>query len=358
MEPDALSGVIRNRMHSDRVPGLSVAVVGGDGLRWSAGFGEADLATRAPAEPATPYLWFSMTKIATATAVVRLAEEGRIDLDAPVSEYFPPFAVVAQPHPVTARHLLSHSSGLANPVPIRWVRPAGAPPLDRREFVERLLRRHKRLRAAPGARARYSNLGYLVLGEVAAQVSGVPFERCIRDQVLTPLGMTHTGFRYDDTGPYVPAIGYQRLRRGLTPLLRAMLPAGIVAGRQGPYVAYHPFYVIGAPYGGLVGGVTDAARLAQLHLGDGAINGARLLSAGAAVQMRRTTPRGGGIDIGLGWYRPHDGGTAYVEHRGGGSGFSTVMRIYPAKDLGVVLMANTTRFHHDEIIDSIVTKSG
>jgi len=349
---DALHAAMTSRLRADRVPGLSVAVVGGGRVLWSAGCGRADLTTGAPARTTTPYLWFSLTKIATATAVLRLVDEGRIDLDAPVSTYLPAFAVVAQTRPVTVRHLLNHTSGLANPLPIRWVYPATEPPPDQARFVERLIRRHSRLRTAPGARAAYSNLGFLVLGEVIAGVSGRSYEEYIREHLLRPLGMHRTGFGHDGAGDAPPATGYQRLPRGFTPLLRAALPRGIVAGRIGRYVAYHPFHVMGAAYGGLVGDVTDAARLALLHLGDGATDGMRLLTERSAMQMRQITPRGGPIDFGLGWFRRRGApiAPAHVEHLGGGSGYFNVMRLYPDLDLGVVAMANTTRYDYETLL--------
>ena len=128
---ESLESFVRERLEKENVPGLSVAVVKGDRVVWARGFGLADLATSTPATPATSYLWFSMTKIATATAVMRLAEEGKLDLDAPADEYYPGFKVVSQPAPVSVRHLLSHSSGLVNPVPIRWVYPAAGPVPER-----------------------------------------------------------------------------------------------------------------------------------------------------------------------------------------------------------------------------------
>jgi CubicO group peptidase (beta-lactamase class C family) len=88
---DEFDTFVGARMRADAVPGLSVAVVDGDRVRWLRGFGTADLATGAPAGPQTAYLWFSMTKIVAATAVMRLSEQGLLDLDAPVSGYFPPF---------------------------------------------------------------------------------------------------------------------------------------------------------------------------------------------------------------------------------------------------------------------------
>src|SRR4028118_1255612 len=132
---EALESFISDLVESGTLPALSVSVVKGDRLVWSKGFGLADLATASPATPRTSYLWFSMTKIVTATAVVRLAEGGKLDLDAPADERFRGLKVVSQPTPVTVRHLLNHTSGLANPLPIRWVRPAGAPDFDRSAFA-------------------------------------------------------------------------------------------------------------------------------------------------------------------------------------------------------------------------------
>jgi CubicO group peptidase (beta-lactamase class C family) len=349
----SLAARVEATMRADHVPGIAITVVGTDGVHWQRGFGVTDLTSTAPVTVRTPYLWFSMTKIVTATAVMRLAGTGALDLDAPVTDYFPEFAVVTQPTPVTVRQLLSHCSGLANPVPVRWVRPADQPAPDQTAFVTRLLARHRRLRHAPGERAVYSNLGYLVLGEIVAAVAGTSFENEVRTHVLEPLGMAHTGFVYADTSGEPAATGYQRLPAPLTPLLRAVLPAGIIAGRHGRYVAYHPFHVLGAAYGGLVGDVTDAARLAQLHLNDGELDGVRLLPAGVAAQMRRVTPRGGKLDIGLGWYRPAGHAPTFVEQLGGGSGFWNVIRLYPDTGLGVVMMGNTTHYDHDTILTAV-----
>lgn len=355
---EALEAVLAGRTETGAIPGLSVAVVKGDRLVWARGFGFADLATSTPATPQTSYLWFSMTKTVTATAVVRLAEDGKLDLDAPADECYRGLKVVSQPTPVTVRHLLSHSSGLANPVPIRWVYPAVDPGPDRRTFVELLLGKNRKLGFTPGERAGYSNLGYLVLGEVIAEVTGKSYEDHVREEVFSPLGMERTGFRYPDgAGGGGAAAGYQPLWKPLTPLFRAALPRGIVGPRQGRYVSFEPFYVKGPAYGGLVGSVEEAARFLMLHLNGGELNGTRLLSAESAAEMRRVTPRGGKRDFGLGWFRPHEAEgrrPAFVEHLGGGAGFWNVMRIYPEESLGIVLMGNTTSYDHESVCDAIV----
>lgn len=356
-EPSGLDAFFAAKLRENGVPGLSVAVVKEDRVVWARGFGFADLATSTPATPATTYLWFSMTKMVTATAVLQLAERGRLDLDAPVNQYFRGFGVVSQPVPVTVRHLLNHSSGLANPIPIRWVRPAGEPAPHGRAFVDRLLGRYRRLKSTPGKRAAYSNLGYLVLGETIAEVAGTGYEEYVRDNILGPLGMNHTGFTHrHPTNGGEPATAYQPLWRPLTPLFRAALPGGIVGPRQGRYVAFNPFYVKGPAYGGLVGSVAEAARFVLLHLNGGRANGTRLLSAESVAEMQRVTPRGGKRDFGLGWFRSHDAGErrpVFVEHLGGGAGFWNVMRLYPEESLGVVLMGNTTSYDHEPILDAI-----
>jgi CubicO group peptidase (beta-lactamase class C family) len=350
-----LDAFIQARIRADRVPGLSVAVVNEDRVCWLRGFGTADLTRAIPARPQTAYLWFSMTKTVTATAVMQLVEQGRLDLDAAVTDYYAPFTVVRQATPVTVRHLLSHSSGLANPVPLRWVHPADSPEPDQGVFVAHLLARHRRLRFRPGQRAGYSNLGYLVLGQVIAQVTGASYEDYVREHVLTPLGMTRTGFTYHDIGDRPAAVGYQRLPAPLTPLLRGFLPRGVVGRRHGRYVAYRPFQVTGHAYGGLIGPVDDAARLALVHLNHGTADGLPLLSPTATAAMQHIIARGGPRDFGLGWFRPHTGGDAtFIEHLGGGSGFFNVLRLYPNQRLGIVVMGNTTRYDHEKIIQAIL----
>src|SRR5262249_30709600 len=141
----ALAAMIRD----GAVPGMSFAVVRHDRVLFAEAFGWADLGRQLPAVPATSYLWFSMTKIATATAAMRLADEGRLDLDAPVSE-----AVdwLRRPEGVqpSMRQLLTHTSGLGNPVPIRWVHPAEHAGPDQETMLRRMFGRRRAFRYPTG----------------------------------------------------------------------------------------------------------------------------------------------------------------------------------------------------------------
>ena len=294
-------------MREAHVPGLSLAVVRHDRLLHAAGFGFADLAEGRPTTASTQHLWFSMSKIATATTAMHLAERGRLDLGAPIRQYvdgYPAAPVAVQP---TVGQLLNHTAGVANPIPVRWVRPASEPAPDPHELLARLLRRYGRPKYAVGGDAHYSNLGYLLLAQAVASAAERPFEEVVTETVLRPAGMVATGYSWRPGAP--AATAYVRMPRVLAPALKAVLPRGIVDGRQGRYQAFLPFLVDGAGYGGLVGDVVDAGRLAALHLGDGSLAGCRVLSPEAARRMRTIATPGKPFDLGLGWFRkPSAGG--------------------------------------------------
>lgn len=350
MTPDSPLGRALGQLAGRGVPGLAAAIVRRGGVEETAGAGVADLSSGASMTSETALMWFSMTKIVTATAVMQLAERGALALDDPVHRHVPDFPRPRRAWPeVRIAHLLSHSSGLANPVPVRWVRPAGAEPRDPGRFMDGLLRRHHRLRFPAGSRAAYSNLGYVVLGSVIAAASGRAYEAYVAESVLAPLAMRRTAYDYGALGDDV-ARGYQRLLSPMAPLFLAGLPRGIVAGRSGRFLAFNRFLVEGPAYGGLVGPVRDAARFMAVHLNGGELEGVRLLSRESVEAMQEVRATSRRLAVGLGWFRRgRDAGRAgeYLEHLGGGGGFWSMMRIYPQRGLGVVAMGNATTYDHE-----------
>jgi CubicO group peptidase (beta-lactamase class C family) len=339
-------------MRRHRIPGLSLAITNADRPLLTAGFGRADLATGALATDSTQYLWFSLTKIVTATTAMRLSDLGVLDLGRPVSDFIPDHRARPGRTP-TVRQLLDHTAGVANPIPVRWVRPAEQPAPDPGEFLATLLARHRTAKYPVGGAARYSNLGYLMLADIIAQAAGRPFTETASDLVLRPLEMTSTGFTYMPSRDV--AVGYLRAPRIASSVLRLVLPAGVVGERIGPYIGLNRFLVNGAGYGGLVGTVTDAARLAAMHLADGTLDGRRVLRPETARAMREITAPGKPFDLGIGWYRkPSAHNTTAVEHLGAGGGFYNAMRLYPDLGLGIVAMANTTSaYDHATLFDLI-----
>ena len=130
--------------------------------------------------------------------------------------------------------------------------------------------------------------------------------------------------------------------------MRLLIPRWSLGPAVGRWRLFNPFYLDGSAYGGLVGPVGDAALLAAAHLGGGALNGNRILSAESAAEMQRIETPGKKFDLGLGWFRRHSDsrrGRTHLEHLGGGGGYGTVMRLYPDRGLGIVAMANVSSQH-------------
>jgi CubicO group peptidase (beta-lactamase class C family) len=330
-------------------PGVVLLVVGADGVRASSAVGVADLVMRDPIDPRMSMPWFSMTKIVTATTALLLVERGVLELDAPVLPLVPAMRSLRpanRARRITLRHLLQHTAGLANPLPVRWIHPAEVPGPDPDGLLKRLLRRHSRLATEPGTRSRYSNLGALVVGAAIAKATGDPFPVVVQREVLDPVGMRATGFTLP--AGVAPVTGYLPRWSPMRPLL----PRWVVSEAAGQWVGFRPFLLDGAAYGGLVGTPTDAAAFLRMHLADGAAGGTRVVAVRTARLMRRIDSPGRRFDLGLGWFVPAaDRGAdpPYVEHLGAGAGFFNVMRLYPAVGVGAVVMGNATRYDVDAI---------
>ncbi len=358
MSAGAIAGERIRALAGEGVPGVVVLVAGPEGVRAAGAAGLADIAARVPASPGMVCPWFSMTKIVTATAVMQLAERGVLDLDAPIAGHVP---ALRQVRPagwasrITARHLLSHSAGLANPIPVRWVHPAGQPAPDPDAFLRGLLARHRKLRFEPGSRASYSNLGALVLAAALTTATGQPFTGLIAAEILDPLGMAATAFGFTPQTRTRAAVGYHPRRSPA----RLLLPRWAIGEPAGRWISLRPFLVDGPAYGGLVGPADELARFLQLHLRDGELAGTRILSPQSATAMRQITVPGRRYDLGLGWFRPASQRSAdppFVEHLGGGAGFFNLIRIYPTRGVGVAVMGNVTKYPIDAVARLALTR--
>jgi CubicO group peptidase (beta-lactamase class C family) len=340
------------------VPGLALVAATPNQIVLSESWGLADISSRVAMEPHTTCNWFSMTKLVTATVAVQLEERGILDLDAPVERYYEPFGCTTpstRSQVASVRHLLSHSSGLANPIPLRWVHLATEPTPNRASMVQRLIEKHSRLRFDPGTKASYSNLGYLVLGEVIEAASGQDFETFVHQNVLAPLGMGHTGFAADPGQRW--ATPYQQRRTALDLMLPVLVPRKLIGANYGRFRSLNHFYLDGAAYGGLVGPPDEALRFLRAHLRDGELDGTRLMSESSARAMRTIAARGKKIEVGLGWFRRgRNPRRDFVEHLGGGAGFWNCMRLYPERDIGLVIMGNATSYDHDSIAQTAVSR--
>jgi CubicO group peptidase (beta-lactamase class C family) len=276
-----------------------------------------------PVQAGTPYDLASLTKVvATTTMAMILVDERRLDLERPVESFLPGFRGAGK-EAVTVRHLLTHSAGLPATAPLYRELRGRAAYRERIEAME--------LAYPPGSRSLYSDLGMILLGEVLERAAGQPFESFVRQRVLVPLGMRHTGFR--------PA---PALRRRIAPTeidpWRGRLLQGEVHDENA--------YALGgaAPHAGLFGTAGDLARLARLLLAGGVLDGRRIVSR---ETVERFTRRAGipDSDRALGWDTKSatgsSAGSLFSSHSFGHTGFTgTSIWIDPDRGLAVILLTN------------------
>jgi CubicO group peptidase (beta-lactamase class C family) len=346
---DTLATVGEQRGHS---PGIAVATVHDPGLgepmiEVEVG-GVAALADGRLVAPDTAFLWFSITKLFTATAIMQLHERGQLDIDAPIHDLLGAEWTIDEPRrrPVTARDLLSHSSGLGSPSVWSAAAPEGQPRPSVEAQLAALLERHgRRLQYHPGRGEGYSNLGYLVLGRMIELADGRDYETYVREEILEVLGRDRSGFRWapllDDA-----AVGHGRKGQFWTTVARMVANPEVFGPSLPRWVTTKYFEVDGTPYGGLIGTVGDLGKFIGAHLHHGEWDGRRILSP-TSVQAMQTVQRdyrGRPLDYALGWHTQLLEGERYFNHMGKGGGYRPAVYIWPSRHYAVAILTNQTRY--------------
>ena len=339
----------------DNPAGLSIVITLGDEVLYAKGFGMADAPKGMTAEPDTVWLWGSMVKVVTATAIMQLVDEGLVELDAPISEYL---EYAPAEHGITVRQLLSHSAGLSEAPEFVAVNiELGGQPLPDSERVARAYFEGFGGPAfEPGSASSYSNPGFVLLGQIVAAVSGQPYTEYVQENVLTPLGMANTGFTYSGemiakaAAPALPAGEVD----GFVAMVEQLRGDGEVWIREvdDRHGWLHPYHVEAA-HGGLIGPATEAIRFAQMHLNGGELAGVRILSPESTGLMRemQVSSAGDPLGFGLSWF-VSGGERRFVEHGGGGVGLWDLMRIYPDDGVAIVMMSNGEGFDRGRVLDA------
>lgn len=328
-------------------PGLQYVVVGPEGTRFDGAAGWADLSGRRPLEPGTTMMAYSMTKTFTAAAVLQLVERGKVSLDTPVRTLLPEIPYDAR---LTVRHLLSQTSGIPNPIPLRWVHlPEEQAGFDERATLARRLAENPTLRFAPGERYAYSNLSSWLLGRVVEEASGRPYQDYVRAELLDRLGLPPAEIGFTIPAPGRHAKGYLP-RWSFLALARPFLVDGKFIGEaEGPWLHVKDNYLDGAAFGGLVTSARAVGRFLQDQLADRSAllgpEGRRLL------EERQRDAAGRPIEMTLGWHVA-DRDPPCLFKEGGGAGFHAEMRLYPAARLGTVVIANSSRFDVKAFLDA------
>ena len=326
--------LVETFLGSNDMAGLAVAAVRDEEVV-SRGFGVRDVGTGAAVTPETMFHLASVSKPFVATAVVSLATAGDaagpvLDLDAPIIERVPEFTLAdGRAGEVTARHLLSHSSGLPDVGDYGWHDPQlGDDALS--EFAHSMS--GWRLQADPGSTFSYSNAGFELLGLLLSRAMGTTFENAMRPQVLVPLGMRNSTFARAEVPGHLAASPH------------VGMPLSVPEGAY-PYTRRH------APSSTLHSNVVEMCRWMVAHLepADVAPEGSDgqwvRLDAGLLELMWRPVMPVGRPPweeaMALGWAVGSYGGHRALSHSGADPGFTSKLVLVPEQRTGVVVLANS-----------------
>ena len=317
---DAIVELTQAKMREFNVPGVAIGIFD-NGVITTRGLGVNNVEDPLPVTDHTVFPIASISKTFAATMMMRLAEQGKVDLKAPVRKYLPDFKVRddAVSRDVTVWNLLTHSAG--------WEGQVSGPERGEdtlRNFVATVMPDLMQV-APPAAAWSYNNAGFSVAGRVIEAVTGTSINRAVRDLVFTPLGLAHAG---TTAGEFI-------VNR---------FAAGHANRGDAPATLQRPFSPsVSVTAGGVGLCITDLMNYAKFHLGDGtAPNGDRLLSR-ASLEMMRTVQlhkQGTDDDIGIAWHLRNVGPLRVAAHGGTLSGHILLLEIVPEKNFAIGILTN------------------
>ncbi|MGB9992340.1 serine hydrolase domain-containing protein [Massilia sp. SM-13] len=309
---DKIDDYMQAQMRINHVPGAAVAVVKQGKVVKLKAYGSANLEWSRPAGTDTAFQLASSTKPFTGMLMMRLAEQGKLDLDAGIARYLP--AAPASWQAITVRHLANHSSGIPDRVDV-------GPEASMDEYIEAAAKLP--LTHAPGASSEYGISAYVVLRKVIESVSGKPFVQALNAEVSAPLGLKSTAFEQ--------AAGYGE-RRSIEVIPRR---ASVYDWKDGRHINFtFAFGERGYAAGGLY---TSAADLAKVLA---ALDGRSFLSDSSKSAMWHPQQLGDGkpASFGVGWALRKVNGRNTVGHSGGPA-LSDVL-YFPEERLGIAVLTN------------------
>lgn len=298
--------------YADKDPGIAVLVARGDNVLYRGSRGRANLELGVPLSPDHVFRLASVTKQFAAAGILKLAEEGKLSLDDPLSKFLPGYP---GGDGVTVEMLLNHTSGIRSYTDMPGVLEG---PIQRDVTTAQLIDTFKNEKPdfAPGEGFHYNNSGYVLAGAVIEAASGMPWHAYLDKVFFTPLGMNHTGYG-DPTDAVIPGhVSGYTLKDG------RWAPARYLSMSQ-PQAA-----------GALVSNVGDLLKWNRaLHEG-------KLLSDAHYQQMITATGKAADDGYGYGIVHGNLRGHDMLQHGGGIFGFSTFLLYLPEDDLTVAVLSN------------------
>jgi CubicO group peptidase (beta-lactamase class C family) len=319
----ALTPFIEEVMQAYDLPGFAIGVVEDNEVVYARGFGYKNIDIKDPVTTTTLFHMASISKPFVATAVMQLVEQGKIDLEAPVTTYLPYFELDDERYAnITIQQMLSHVSGMPDVEDYEWDNP---------QYDEGALERYvrsladKKMRFDPGKRYAYSNMAFECLGDVIAKVSGMSFADYEKKYILDPTGMKESTFLKPEHLPESWASGHLRTTR-------------TIAWEGYPYNRRH------GPSSTLHSNAVEMCHWAIINMKRGTHAGQKILEPASYDLLWKPWFKIGGEDsdnaVGLSWFIGSHRGEKTISHGGGDTGFNTYLILLPERSSAVVVLCN------------------
>jgi len=326
-----LDGLFTKDMEEHNIPGAAVSIVKDGQLVFAKGYGYADLENKIPVDAEqTLFPTGSVGKLFTWTAVMQLAEQGKLDLDADINTYLDFRIPDTYPAPITMKNLMTHTAGFEDRSFENFTWDAnGLMPVG--EWLASHIPSRVR---PPGEVAAYSNYGGELAGYIVTKVSGQPYDQYIQEHIFAPLGMASSTAQYPVPPELVARVSLGYWDIDGIPQAVPSIPDDYMA------------QIAMVPAGGHVSSVTDMARFMITHLQGGfygdASTGIRILEEATVQQMQDTlyTPDPHILGTAYGFFDFSDNGQRTIGHTGGTLGFTTMLLLVPDQNLGVYVVYN------------------
>ena len=321
-----LQQAMKDVLDKEHVPGAGVALVANGVVLWCGGIGDADIVTKRAVSCDTEFRVGSISKTFVALALLKLQEEGRVNLYARLQDAAPEISFKNNweaMHPVRIVHLLEHTAGFDDMEPSEVYNLR-----DRYDFpllgVFKRFKKPQTARWPPGTRMSYSNPGNAIAGYLIEKVTGKPFDQYIRETFLRPMGMEHADYPFTDANRALLATAYE----GNPPK-----PSGY------PFIYLRPAQDLKASPG-------ELAKLVQFLLRRGKAGDAQLVNSESILRMEApetTLAAKNGLRLGYGLcnYTSVEGGVVTHGHDGGIDGFISSYRYMPEQNWGYVILLNS-----------------
>jgi CubicO group peptidase (beta-lactamase class C family) len=316
---DALIAFAEHKMREHKIPGVAIGIVD-NGVITTRGLGITNVDEPLPVNAHTVFPIASISKTFAATAMMRLVEQGRVDLKAPVRKYLPEFKVrdAAVSRDATVWTLLTHSGG--------WEGQISGPERGEdtlRNFVATVMGDNMQI-APPTAAWSYNNAGYSVAGHLIEAVTKTSINRAMRDLIFTPLGLAHAGTM---PGEFI-------VNR---------FAAGHVLRNEAPVLMRPYTHATSVTSGGIGVCIDDLMSYAQFHLGDGTnARGERILSRASLDLMKTPQLEKQSTDdaIGIGWHIRRVGDLRVAGQGGTAGGHILVLSVVPERNFAIGILTN------------------